>query len=144
MIARIWAREIATFKRFLLKRNWIPRGEASPSLAVMEKITTGASWPWNLSTLPTRPPQQRRQTPDLEIIRRHHQNVSASHSPLRTRRQLYILAQQFINDLANNVSFRLTFVSAASCSTGTCDKPARRVRYLHSLSNRMVRFEVAG
>ena len=34
--ARVWAREIATFSRFLLKRNSMPRGDASPELAHIE------------------------------------------------------------------------------------------------------------
>ena len=52
------AREIATFTRFLSSRNSRPRGPASPGLAHMETTTTGASCPWNLSTVPTRAPSK--------------------------------------------------------------------------------------
>ena len=33
-----------------------PRGTSSPEEQVMAKNTTAASWPWNLSTVPTRTP----------------------------------------------------------------------------------------
>ncbi len=44
-IARLCAREIATFSRFGLKRNSIPRGDASPLLAHIDTITTAACCP---------------------------------------------------------------------------------------------------
>ena len=47
------ARETATLRRLRLNRKSIPRGTSSPVEAVIEKKTTGASWPWNLSTVPT-------------------------------------------------------------------------------------------
>ena len=34
----------------------MPRGTSSPLELAIEKKTTGASWPWNLSTVPTRTP----------------------------------------------------------------------------------------
>jgi hypothetical protein len=40
-----WAREIATFSRFLLKRESIFRGISSPLEVAMEIMTTSASWP---------------------------------------------------------------------------------------------------
>ena len=46
------ARLTATLSRFLLSRNEIPRGTSSIDEAVIEKNTTGACWPWNLSTVP--------------------------------------------------------------------------------------------
>src|SRR5437667_7383923 len=53
-MANVWAREMATFSRLRLNRNSMPRGDASPLEAHMEKITTAASCPWNLSTVPAR------------------------------------------------------------------------------------------
>ena len=47
------ARLTATFRRLLEKRKSAPRLIASPSEVVIEKKTTGASRPWNLSTVPT-------------------------------------------------------------------------------------------
>ena len=46
------AREIATLSRLRLKRNSRLRGMSSPLEVAIEKKTTGASWPWNLSTVP--------------------------------------------------------------------------------------------
>ena len=40
-------------RRLGLKRNSVPRGASSPREVVIETMTTGASWPWNLSTVPT-------------------------------------------------------------------------------------------
>jgi hypothetical protein len=40
--------------RFLLNRNWMSRGKSSPLDVVMDTIDTAASWPWNLSKVPTR------------------------------------------------------------------------------------------
>ena len=51
-----FARETATFSRLRLKRNSTPRGMSSPLLLAIEKKTTGASRPWNLSTVPTSTP----------------------------------------------------------------------------------------
>src|SRR5690606_34452108 len=48
------AREIATFRRLRLKRNSMCRGISSCPEVVIEISTTAASWPWNLSTVPTR------------------------------------------------------------------------------------------
>ena len=48
------AREIATFSRLREKRNSRLRGRSSPLEVAIEKKTTGASWPWNLSTVPIR------------------------------------------------------------------------------------------
>jgi len=47
------ALEIATFNRFLLKKNSLFLGKESLSDDVIEIIVTGASWPWNLSIVPT-------------------------------------------------------------------------------------------
>jgi hypothetical protein len=44
-IERHWARLIATFTRLGASRKSRPRGALSASLAVSEKIATGASWP---------------------------------------------------------------------------------------------------
>ena len=54
------AREIATLRRLRLKRNSRLRGISSPLEVAIEKKTTWASWPWNLSTVPTRTPSGRR------------------------------------------------------------------------------------
>src|SRR6266545_4303490 len=57
--ARHLARDTATFRRFRESRNSRLRG-TSPALEVaIEKKTTGACWPWNLSTVPTRAPRGR-------------------------------------------------------------------------------------
>ena len=56
MIARHCARDTATLSRFLLKRKSMPRGTSSPVELVIENRTIGASWPWNLSTVPIRAP----------------------------------------------------------------------------------------
>ena len=54
--AKHWARETATFKRLALNRNSMSRGrESAPDVAI-ETMTTGASCPWNLSTVPMRAP----------------------------------------------------------------------------------------
>lgn len=50
------AREMATLMRFRLRRKPIPRGTSPWDEAVIETIAIGASWPWNLSTVPTRTP----------------------------------------------------------------------------------------
>src|SRR5712691_5967161 len=52
--ARQRAREIATFSRFAENRNSRPRGMSAPDELASEKKTTSPSWPWNLSTVPTR------------------------------------------------------------------------------------------
>ena len=58
--ARHRAREIATFSRLRESRNSRPRGTSSPLELAIEKMTTSASWPWNLSTVPTRAPRGQR------------------------------------------------------------------------------------
>src|ERR1039458_1613646 len=50
------ARETATFSRFRLYRNSIPLGASSGVEVAIEYKTTGASCPWNLSTVPTLDP----------------------------------------------------------------------------------------
>ena len=55
-IAKHIAREMATLSRFRSKMNDKPREPYSPKLEHMDRMHTGASWPWNLSTLPTRAP----------------------------------------------------------------------------------------
>jgi hypothetical protein len=59
-MAKVSAREIAPFRRLRLNRNSIPRGEESPLDGHIEKMTTAASCPWNLSTVPTRIGARRR------------------------------------------------------------------------------------
>ncbi len=58
--ARHRAREIATLRRLRLNRNSRLRGSSAPLDVAIEKNTTAASWPWNLSTVPTRTPSGRR------------------------------------------------------------------------------------
>ena len=53
MIDATYALEIATFNLFLLKKNSLFLGRESLSDEVIEIIVTGASWPWNLSIVPT-------------------------------------------------------------------------------------------
>src|SRR5437763_11238927 len=48
------AREIATFRRLRENRKPSERTRSSPLDVAIEKNTTGASCPWNLSTVPTR------------------------------------------------------------------------------------------
>ena len=48
------ARETATLMRLSENRKPMPRGTSSIEEAVIETRQTGASWPWNLSTVPTR------------------------------------------------------------------------------------------
>ncbi len=48
------ARETATFIRLRENRNSMPRAVSSAEEAVIDTRQTGASWPWNLSTVPTR------------------------------------------------------------------------------------------
>ena len=55
-MARHCALLVATFRRFRLYRNSIPWGASSEELVAMEYMEIGASWPWNLSTVPTRNP----------------------------------------------------------------------------------------
>jgi len=52
--ARHLAREMATLTLLQSRMNPRPREPYSPKLEQREKIQTGASCPWNLSTLPTR------------------------------------------------------------------------------------------
>ena len=47
------ALDIATFNLFLSKKNSLFLGSGSLSDEVIEIIFTGASWPWNLSIVPT-------------------------------------------------------------------------------------------
>ncbi len=54
--ARLRARLIATLSRLRLNRNAMSRGTSSPLDVAIEKITTGASWPWKASTVPTGTP----------------------------------------------------------------------------------------
>lgn len=56
MTARHFARETATLTRLRLSRNPMRRGTSPWEEAVIETSTTGASWPWNLSTVPSRTP----------------------------------------------------------------------------------------
>ena len=51
--ARHCARDVATLKRCRSKANPIPRGASSDVELAIETTTTGACWPWNLSTVPT-------------------------------------------------------------------------------------------
>src|ERR1700733_2109673 len=53
MTARHLARDTATFTRLRFKRNAMPRGTSTCEEAVIEMKATGASWRWNLSTVPT-------------------------------------------------------------------------------------------
>jgi hypothetical protein len=55
-IAKHCAREIATFSRLALNKNSMSRGMHSASDVAIETNTIGASWPWNLSTVPTLAP----------------------------------------------------------------------------------------
>lgn len=48
-----FALDAATFKRFRLYKNSIPLGASSGVDVDIENMTTGASCPWNLSTVPT-------------------------------------------------------------------------------------------
>ena len=52
--ASAFARETATLMRLSENRKSMPRGTSSIEEAVIETRQTGASWPWNLSTVPTR------------------------------------------------------------------------------------------
>ena len=54
--ASAWARETATLSRLRLNRKLIPRLTSSSVEVAIEKNTTGACCPWNLSTVPTRAP----------------------------------------------------------------------------------------
>ena len=47
------ALEIATFNLFLLKKNSLFLGSESLSDDVIDIMVIGASWPWNLSIVPT-------------------------------------------------------------------------------------------
>ena len=58
--------ETATLTRLRESKNSIPRGTSSADDAVIDTITTGASWPWNLSTVPTLIPE----SPALSSSRR--------------------------------------------------------------------------
>ena len=71
------ARETATLSRLRVNRKSIPRGTSSPREAAIEKKTTGASWPWNLSTVPTRAPRGSRvaQVADLRVEGRDDEDV---------------------------------------------------------------------
>src|SRR5207249_5008256 len=53
-IASVVARDSATWSRFLSRTKLNPRGPASPKLEHIERMTTAACWPWNLSTDPMR------------------------------------------------------------------------------------------
>ena len=82
------ARLTATFSRFLLSRNEIPRGTSSIDDAVIEKNTTGACWPWNLSTVPARtspkagPVEVAPQHHHLRVVRRDDQQVARRQRPV--------------------------------------------------------------
>ena len=71
------ARETATLSRLRLNRKSIPRGTSSPLEVVIEKNTTGACWPWNLSTVPTRAPrgQPVAQVAHLGVVGRDDEDV---------------------------------------------------------------------
>ena len=75
--ARHWAREMATFRRLREKRKARLRGTSSPLEVAIEKKTMGASWPWNLSTVPTRTPagQARAQAVHLGVVGRDDHEV---------------------------------------------------------------------
>ena len=51
--ARHCAREVATLNRWRSKAKPMPRGASSGVELAIETSTTGACWPWNLSTVPT-------------------------------------------------------------------------------------------
>ena len=53
IIDATWALEIATLSLFLLKNHSLFLGNESLSDEVIEIIVIGASWPWNLSIVPT-------------------------------------------------------------------------------------------
>ena len=71
------AREIATLRRLREKRNSRLRGRSSPLEVAIEKKTTGASCPWNLSTVPTRARRPRRaaQAAHLGVVGRDDEDV---------------------------------------------------------------------
>ncbi len=76
--ARHCAREIATFRRLREKRNSSPRGTSSPLELAIEKKTTGACWPWNLSTVPMRTRRsgmRLAQAANLRVVRRDDDEV---------------------------------------------------------------------
>ena len=56
------------------------RGRSSPDEVAIEKNTTGASWPWNLSTVPTRTPSGSAlaQTAHLGVVGRDDEDVVAA------------------------------------------------------------------
>ena len=89
-MASVSAREIATFRRLRLNRNSMPRGDASPLDAHMEKMTTGSLLSLELvhCAHPNagEPP---RETPDLKVIGRDDQNVLR-----RNRAQRPVLCSQ--------------------------------------------------
>ena len=54
MMTTACEREVATLRRLRLYRKSKPRGASSGVEVAIEQMTMGASWPWNLSTVPTR------------------------------------------------------------------------------------------
>ena len=69
------ALETATLNLFKLYKNSIPRGASSGVEVAIEKMITGASCPWNLSTVPMSNIQNTFQFFNLGIIRRNDLNV---------------------------------------------------------------------
>ena len=65
----------------------MPRGASSGDDVAMEKMTTGASCPWNLSTVPTRRPGQPRQHGvDLRVVGTDDEHVAAAEGARRALR----------------------------------------------------------
>ena len=69
----------------------MPRGTSSADDAHVVTSTTAASWPWNLSTVPTRTPvipaasQRAADRPDLRVVGRDDEDVAPGQRPGRRR-----------------------------------------------------------
>ena len=101
--ARHCARETATLRRLRESRNSRLRGTSAPLDVAIEKKTTGASWPWNLSTVPTRAPRGQRlgQARDLRVVRRDDEDVVEAEGRGSALRVCPLLPEQPLELLAD-------------------------------------------
>ncbi len=116
------ARETATFSRFLLNKNSKFRGISSPLEVAIEKKHTAASWPWNLSTVPTRTPAGQRAPAgsDLRVVGRDdHDLLGTSSGAAGPVRPEVLPLQQLLDE---------PLIASASSPTRACCPRARPAR----------------
>ena len=105
------------------------RGRSCSLEVVIDTITSSASWPWNLSTVPTRAPSGRHalEQVHLHVVGRDDEDVARRHGVLDPVAIDVALAQRAGVDRADQLRLGLAALrSSRVCSTGACTMPVGR------------------